>query len=167
MHYESDTAPNPGPCRNERLLIPDYELNQWVPRKNLIMASKKRSGDYRRVSRKTWELYSDLYPGSGPTITTIFKIDDNFRDSGLYDTSGWRVEEFRLPPRRGSMLVAEHEVVVTSRETAAPSTKDASEVMEDQAITRNMKAQMDFLGTRKIADDEEKKKNKKKKRVSK
>jgi hypothetical protein len=48
------------------------------------------------------------------------------------------------------------------------SPKDSSDLMEDKAMSKNIKAQMDFLGTRKIADEEEKKKNKKtKKRGSK
>jgi hypothetical protein len=73
VHYEVDTAPHPGPCRNERLLVPDFKNNVWVPKERLIMSSKKRSGDYRRVSRKTWELYCEFYPGSEPTITMLFK----------------------------------------------------------------------------------------------
>jgi hypothetical protein len=78
VHHESDnlkedTAPNPGPCRNERLLHPDFESRTWLPRERLVMASKKRGGDYRRVSRKTWERFREIYPRSGPTITTIFK----------------------------------------------------------------------------------------------
>lgn len=72
-HFEAGVAPHPGPCRNDRLLVFDYDGGQWVPGRRLIMATKKRTGDYRRVTRKVWEQFCELYPGSGPTITTLFK----------------------------------------------------------------------------------------------
>lgn len=187
VHYESETAPYPGPCRNERLLRPDYTLQKWVPQDRLVMASKKRSGDYRRVSRKTWELYSELYPGCGPTITTVFKNviqyanygfmyfsnlkqDDNFKESGLYDTSGWNIDQdFPLPPDPKNN---ERPVPVTDEERKQATNalhedvfpKHEEDQMVDKTQSRSLQVQMDFLGTKRLEEIEAKKKQRKKKR---
>jgi hypothetical protein len=167
VHYESDTSPNPGPCRNDRLLKPDLEEEKWKPQPKLIMASKKRDGDYRRVSRKTWELYCNLYPGSGPTITTTFKRDDNYVQTGLYDTQGWEIQDFRFPdhlrkdPNHAGQR--QHNDIDDPGDSRLNHSVERSELMEesDKGLSKSLAVQMDFLGTRRIVDEDAKKKSKK------
>ena len=76
-------------CSNE-----DYEKKKWKPRNNLVMATALQSnrGDYRRVSREVWTKFCEYYPGCGPEITTTFKYDAERKNDGLYDTSGWKID---------------------------------------------------------------------------
>jgi len=79
------------------------------------MATAKRAGDYRRVCEKTWRVFQELYPGSGPSIIAKFpeivpSTDENRKrfniadgerigaelgldNLGRYDTTGWIVLE--------------------------------------------------------------------------
>ena len=62
--------PNPGPCRNECLLVSTE--SGWIARTDLVMARQDKEGDYRRILKATWDKFCDLYPGSGPSIRTTF-----------------------------------------------------------------------------------------------
>ncbi len=73
VHFDKDFAPSPGPCRNERLLAWNSEESKYTGRFGLFMAVKERGGDYRRVSKETWDKFCSFYPGSGPTIS--FELD--------------------------------------------------------------------------------------------
>lgn len=72
VHLNKNINPNPGPCRNECLLDHNDPPTAWIPKKDLIMARKDKEGDYRRISKATWDLFCELYPGSGPAITVNF-----------------------------------------------------------------------------------------------
>jgi len=97
VYLEMDTAPCPGPCRNDRLLEKNKETGELLPkaRPGMIMAVKERAGDYRRVTEEVWREFQKLYPGSGPEISTFFvideEVDDPHKKDGLYDTSSWTV----------------------------------------------------------------------------
>jgi hypothetical protein len=65
---------NSGPCRNNRLLICDYANSRWKAKDGLLMASKSSMGDYRRVSKEVWDKFCEYYPGSGPTIKSVFVV---------------------------------------------------------------------------------------------
>lgn len=71
-HLNKNVNPNPGPCRNECLLESNQELTGWIPKSELVMARKDKEGDYRRISKATWEVFCELYPGSGPAIRVKF-----------------------------------------------------------------------------------------------
>lgn len=96
--------------------------------------------------------------------------DDNFKESGLYDTSQWNIDpDFPLPPDPSKKPPlsnttnedAEHATNVLHVEIALNKKEDE---MEDKSTTRNLQAQMDFLGAKKLEEIEMKKKQKKKKR---
>lgn len=72
VHHDKDIAPAPGPCRNDRLIQWDILQNKYVGRPGLIMSSRNCAGDFRRISRETWQKFKDFYPGSGPSITIEF-----------------------------------------------------------------------------------------------
>jgi len=99
VHFDKENAPAPGPCRNDRLLTWDYLQGKYVARFGLYMAVNDRAGDYRRVTKETWDKYCQLYPGSGPTITMMFnakKMDET--GMGVYDCSTWNIENPPPPP---------------------------------------------------------------------
>lgn len=99
VHFDKENAPAPGPCRNERLLTWDYQQGKYVGRFGLYMAVKDRAGDYRRVTKETWDKYCLLYPGSGPAITMVFnasKMDET--GMGIYDCSTWNIIDPPPPP---------------------------------------------------------------------
>jgi hypothetical protein len=87
--------PNPGPCRNECLLETNEDSTGWVAKEDLVMARKDKEGDYRRISKATWETFCELYPGSGPAIRLIFQEDEHHTHAidGLYDTSTWMIDQ--------------------------------------------------------------------------
>ena len=68
VHYGKDISPNPGPCDNTRLLNNDTGNSCWVPKPDMICATKTKSGHYRRITKETWEIFCECYPGSGPEI---------------------------------------------------------------------------------------------------
>jgi hypothetical protein len=80
VHADQDNvAPSPGPCYNHRLvhrsrLTGDGKnaTGPYVAKPNLIMEGSNRVGDYRRVSKETWNAFIALYPGSGPSIKAKF-----------------------------------------------------------------------------------------------
>jgi hypothetical protein len=88
--------PNPGPCRNECLLETNETSTGWVAKEALVMARKDKEGDYRRISKATWDTFCELYPGSGPSIRMIFQDDENHVADGLYDTSGWVIDQSKF-----------------------------------------------------------------------
>lgn len=99
VHFDKENAPAPGPCRNDRLITWDYQQGKYVGRFGLLMAVKDRAGDYRRVTKETWDKYCLLYPGSGPVITMVFngsKMDET--GQGIYDCSTWNIIDPPPPP---------------------------------------------------------------------
>jgi len=75
VHTDKAVAPSPGPVYNKRLLMVDEKTGKLVAKPNLVCEGTSRIGDYRRVSRETWEMFVGLYPGSGPAITTVFRSE--------------------------------------------------------------------------------------------
>lgn len=69
MHYDKYVSPCPGPCRNDDLLTYDHSLQKWVPKKNLVLATKDHPGHYCKINKETWSLFQECYEHSGPTIT--------------------------------------------------------------------------------------------------
>ena len=48
------------------------------------MASKNCAGDFRRISRETWQKFKEFYPESGPSITMeFFEIMNNGEDTNI------------------------------------------------------------------------------------
>jgi hypothetical protein len=84
-HLNKNVNPNPGPCRNECLLVSTDSC--WVARPDLVMARKDKEGDYRRISKATWEKFCSLYPGSGPSIrmtfTEVYSLHPSLNDVAL------------------------------------------------------------------------------------
>ena len=127
VYLDPDNAPGPGPCRNDRLCVNRDHLSsssfstskristRLKAKDRLVMATAKRAGDYRRVCEKTWRVFQELYPGSGPSIIAKFpeivpSTDENRKkfniadgerigaelgldNLGRYDTTGWIVLE--------------------------------------------------------------------------
>jgi len=125
VYLDVDNAPGPGPCRNDRLLeMPapgDYSPPSKV-RRDLVMATARRAGDYRRVCKETWDAFQELYPGSGPEIMAKFpsivattpetkekfKVGETekigaelgLQADGRYDTASWIVTYSRKDSQR-------------------------------------------------------------------
>ena len=72
VHIGKDVCPHPGPCRNDDLLQLNDETWLFTPKDILKLDTARASGDYRRVNATTWNTYCELYPGTGPAITTTF-----------------------------------------------------------------------------------------------
>lgn len=72
VHLDKQNAPAPGPCNNIRLIEWDAVQGRWIGRHGLLMSNKNFAGDFRRISRETWQKFKEFYPGSGPTITMDF-----------------------------------------------------------------------------------------------
>jgi len=82
VHVDKGHAPSPGPCSNERLIEWSPEENKYVGRKGLLMSSKDvGAGDFRRVSKETWNKYKEFYPESGPTITLEYNVEEMKEES--------------------------------------------------------------------------------------
>lgn len=92
-HLNRGINPNPGRIDNESLLDPNEDYTAWVPKPGLEMARKKHEGDYRRISEAAWKSFCEFYPGSGPTIKMEFVPDENHASDGLYDCSGWQIDQ--------------------------------------------------------------------------
>mmetsp|Transcript_19981 Transcript_19981/g.28704 ORF Transcript_19981/g.28704 Transcript_19981/m.28704 type:complete len:306 (-) Transcript_19981:233-1150(-) len=91
-HYDRYVSPNPGPCRNDDLVMYDPDKKQWVGKPSLIMAMKDSPGHYCRVSPDAWNVFIECYPGCGPTIKAYYqKGDPHFKD-GKFDTSEWIID---------------------------------------------------------------------------
>lgn len=133
VHLDPDNSPAPGPCRNDRLIttrLTDLHKrgsSRIKAKPNLIMATQKRAGDYRRVTRETWEMFKSLYAGSGPDIIAVFPgivkttpesmKERNVLDTdivgaevgleadGRYDTSTWVIRESAAKKERGGLNV--------------------------------------------------------------
>ena len=88
----------------------DEKAREWVAKPNLKLEVKNadnRAGDYRRVSKETWYLIKQLYPGSGPKITSTLQIDfkssseegkdakadDTKVKNGKYPCNDWVIED--------------------------------------------------------------------------
>lgn len=94
-HVYSDTltAPDPGPCNNRMLLAYDLETMAWTSRQSLKMDGQSK-GHYRRVTEDVWTKFKEMYPGSGPTIKTMFLLtrkDNVSINNGYYSTEDWEV----------------------------------------------------------------------------
>jgi hypothetical protein len=125
VYLDVDNAPGPGPCRNDRLLempAPGDYLPPSKVRRDLVMATARRAGDYRRVCKETWDAFQELYPGSGPEIVAKFpsivaatpeakerfKVGETekigaelgLQADGRYDTSSWVVTYSRKDSQR-------------------------------------------------------------------
>ncbi len=72
VRTNADVQPAPGPCYNRRLVMKDPITSKWIPKPNLVCEGQQGIGDYRRVSEETWLAFVQLYPGSGPAISTQF-----------------------------------------------------------------------------------------------
>lgn len=84
VHHDKHIAPAPGPCRNDRLIIWDPLQNLFVGRPGLVMAHKNCAGDFRRISRETWQKFKEFYPESGPSITMeFFAIMNNGEETNI------------------------------------------------------------------------------------
>jgi len=68
VHLDRNSSPNPGPCRNDRLVTFDEHTQRWVPRSGLVATDKRTNGNYSLMSPAVWEVFRDCYPGSGPEI---------------------------------------------------------------------------------------------------
>ncbi len=99
VHFDTAIAPAPGPCRNDRLLAWSDDECKYIGRFGLFMAVKNRAGDYRRVSKATWDKFCSFYPGSGPSITMELS-KEIMNETGIYDTSKWNVVDPPPPPER-------------------------------------------------------------------
>jgi hypothetical protein len=91
-------APRPGPCRNDRLLFFDVSEDAWKGRNDIVMASQRQHGDYRRITMGCWSEIVRLYPASGPKIVTLYTPDPMNSNNGYFDTSNWRIYADREPP---------------------------------------------------------------------
>lgn len=97
-HFDRDVSPAPGPCKNHRLLQPDFTNNKWKPRNDLVMANVTSQGDYRRVTETVWKRFAKDFPGSGPKITMIYSTKNLDKDEvkrGRFpiDENVWEIEE--------------------------------------------------------------------------
>lgn len=148
-HLNKNINPNPGPCRNECLLETNSDSTGWIPKPNLVMARKDKEGDYRRISKATWETFCELYPGSGPTIKMNFyqvlhpcnnylliEVQDEAHVAdGLYDTSGWNIDQSEFaaanapPPRRLNLPFGFQNNSNTTSQNGSEETKGAEDPM--------------------------------------
>lgn len=103
-HTNKNVSPNPGPCRNECLLTPADDSLSWIGKEDLVMGSKAKEGDYRRVSKETWEIYCDLYPNSGPAIyVEFYEVSTSIFIHALYNlifhrTYSVKPQDYMIPP---------------------------------------------------------------------
>jgi hypothetical protein len=67
-HYDKYTSPCPGPCRNDDLITYHHPSQLWIPRKNLVLATKDHPGHYCKINEETWNLFQECYEYSGPAI---------------------------------------------------------------------------------------------------
>lgn len=67
-HYDKFVSPCPGPCRNDDLITFDHITEKWIPKKNLILATKDKPGHYCKVNSEVWKLFKECYENSGPEI---------------------------------------------------------------------------------------------------
>jgi len=117
---ENFTFPDPGPCDNKRLLQHNKLFEGWEAREGLTQASKADSGDFRRITQKAWELYTNLYPGSGPAITCVARFpkadteekeldilsDDKIKSKDPYSTDYWLIDQDNYePPKEAVKLL--------------------------------------------------------------
>ena len=64
---------------------------KWVCKHTLSAATEGSTGDYRRVNEETWLKFKELYPGSGPAITTVFYNDKKYANNGYYPTHLFKI----------------------------------------------------------------------------
>ncbi|CAM9427453.1 unnamed protein product [Pylaiella littoralis] len=83
-----DSAKKPGPIKNETLLMHDKAADAWVPRQLLRAAGREHMGHYRRVNPHVWNIWTDLYHGSGPALwvkTEPFEDSSNWQLDAEFD----------------------------------------------------------------------------------
>lgn len=49
----------------------DKAADAWVPRQLLRAAGREHMGHYRRVNPHVWNIWTDLYRGSGPALWVV------------------------------------------------------------------------------------------------
>lgn len=143
------------------MLIADYENQKWVPRPDLVMARKNKTGDYRRITKEAWQVYCELYPGSGPAISVDFVEDPSHIGDGKYDTSTWVIDQKEFPkentnaPKKRSLLPSFGKNVTPINETKnmlhapspTPSPAEQPTEMEDNTITEESRRKISaFFG---------------------
>eukprot|EP00619_Florenciella_sp_RCC1007_P011127 CAMPEP_0205903524 /NCGR_PEP_ID=MMETSP1325-20131115/156_1 /ASSEMBLY_ACC=CAM_ASM_000708 /TAXON_ID=236786 /ORGANISM="Florenciella sp., Strain RCC1007" /LENGTH=216 /DNA_ID=CAMNT_0053269183 /DNA_START=39 /DNA_END=689 /DNA_ORIENTATION=- len=62
--YYNDSSPAPGSIDNSKLL----DGKEGLAIEGLMLASDKKQGHYRLIREPVWDLYCELYKGSGPKI---------------------------------------------------------------------------------------------------
>lgn len=81
----------------------------------------------------------------------------------MYDTSGWEVDEFAMPPNPHKSAFP---VRANGEVENALHLRDPSDEMEDKTVTKNLKAQIESTLSRSRNEEREKEKKRKKKRGS-
>ena len=104
-YYNKGVSPNPGPCRNNRLIEWNDETLNWNIRSNLDIATASFKGDYRKVSSETWFAFKKYYPNSGPAITFQYRVVINELDkSKKIEMQNWKIID-NVPPKERRLSV--------------------------------------------------------------
>ena len=132
------------------------------------MARKNKTGDYRRITKEAWQVYCELYPGSGPAISVDFVEDPSHIGDGKYDTSGWVIDQKEFPkenantPKKRSLLPSFGKNVTPINETKnmlhapSPTPSPAAEQpteMEDNTITEESRRKISAFFGKSHRDD--------------
>lgn len=175
VHTNKGVSPAPGPCSNLGLLQPNEDGTFWIPRSGLVLGDKNKTGDYRRISRESWEIYCELYPGSGPLITTrltseeIKELEVKMKQHQTNDseenkegtkqpTYDWKIDDtgFKLtnaPKRKLFSFSLSTDDSKSSKSPASPKQAEkkgpvSNESMEDSGLSESQMNSMDsFLGS--------------------
>lgn len=100
-HYDKYVSPCPGPCRNDDLITYDHSMKRWVPKKNLVLATKDHPGHYCKINKETWSLFVECYDHSGPTITVT---SDGVFTCALFSYFCRNQKITMLTPQNGSSI---------------------------------------------------------------
>ena len=113
VHADENVAPAPGPCYNHRLINETDVDGVYKPKSHLVMEKNGKVGDYRKVTKETWDLFMKFYPESGPEVKATF-IDylkeegydgqDPYTEKGNYPTDTWVIGTVKHVKRRQSVL---------------------------------------------------------------
>lgn len=86
VHF-NQYSPAPGNINNGnliRIIVDETGKHFRLPKEGLELASTSKPGHFRLVRESVWNLYCDLYPGSGPKITVVGELPE--------DTSTWSID---------------------------------------------------------------------------